>query len=82
MKEKKKRRSERTQLPQAFYAHTRIRRLHRKISYGGEGGGGWNDQKMLSVAAIHLLESISEEGLKEEIDKGVRSVKNVTFAVP
>lgn len=79
MKEKKKRRSERTQLPQAFYAHTRIRRLHRKISYGGEVG--WNDQKMLSVAAIHLLESISEEGLKE-IDKGVRSVKNVTFAVP
>lgn len=48
----------------------------------GGGGGGWNDQKMLSVAAIHLLESISEEGLKEDIDKGVRSVKNVTFAVP
>lgn len=34
---------------------------------------------MLSVAAIHLLESISVEGLKEEFSKGVRSVKNVTF---
>lgn len=77
MKEKKKRRSEWTQLPQAFYAHTRIRRLHRKI-----GWGGWNDQKMLSVAAIHLLESISVEGLKEEIGKGVSSVKNVTFTAP
>lgn len=48
----------------------------------GGGGGGWNDQKLLSVAAIHLLESISVEGLKEEIGKGVSSVKNVTFTVP
>lgn len=34
---------------------------------------------MLSVAAVHVLESISVEGLKEELDKGVSSVKNVTM---
>lgn len=84
MKEKKKHRSERTQLPQAFYAHTLIRRLPRRAERSAVCVcvGGGNDQKMLSVAAIHLLASISVAGLKEELGIGVSSVKNVTFSGP
>lgn len=47
-----------------------------------QGGWGVVLTRYFSVAAIHLLQSISVKGLKEEIGKGVSSVKNMTFSVP